>query len=84
MKTVKSAADDLCMDDDGAYESPDCVIKGIGKNEAESQRDSEGEPSSYMSLKDNREPENVYQPLQHPNVHTVEYENPSFTSSKEM
>ena len=71
------------MNDDGAYESADYVVKDIGENEAESQRDSRREPSTYMSLKDNREPENVYQPLQHPNVHTVEHENPAFTSSKE-
>ena len=72
------------MDDYGAYESSDYVIKAIGKNEAESQRYSGGECSSYMSLNDNREPENVYQPLQHPNVHTAEYENPAFTSSDGM
>ena len=82
MKTVKTAADDLDMNDDGAYESAEYVVKDIGENEAESQRDSRREPSTYMSLKDNREPENVYQHLQHPNVHTVEYENPTFTSKE--
>ena len=58
------------MNDDGDYESLDCEPEL-----------SSGQPSStYMSLKVDKEPDNVYQSLQHPNIQTVEYQNPVFTS----
>ena len=56
------------VNDDAAYESPDYVIKNIERNEAESKPEisTDQDSSTYMSLKDNREPENFYQSLQPP------------------
>ena len=84
-KANNAASEGLHLNDDGAYESfesPDHAIKSIERNEAESQPElSTGQESStYMSLKDRREPENAYQSLQQDNIQTVEYENPAFIS----
>ncbi len=57
------------MNDDNAYETPDVdVTKRIERNEAwtKSEISREEKPSVYMSLKENREPENDYQSLQNP------------------
>ena len=82
-----AALEGLYVNDDGAcesFESSDHAIKTVERNEAESRpKISTGQESStYMSLKDSREPENAYQSLQQPNIQTVEYENPAFISYK--
>ncbi|CAB4005658.1 Venom prothrombin activator pseutarin-C non-catalytic subunit [Paramuricea clavata] len=53
------------VNDDTVYEAPDDVVECIEQNEAESKREisTEKEPSAYISLTDNKEPENSYQPL---------------------
>ena len=54
------------VNDDIVYETPDDVIESIERNEAESKHEitTEEETSAYISLTDNKEPENFYQPLQ--------------------
>jgi hypothetical protein len=94
VKGVKAAPDDSYMNDDAVYESPDSVIECIEQNQAGSKPEifTGQESSTYMSLKDNNEPGNFYQPLQPPDTsadprhkrrddQTVEYQNPAFTFS---
>ncbi len=52
--------------DDAEYEIPDEVFESIKRNGTETTPEiSTGqEPSSYMSLKETKEPDNFYQPLQ--------------------
>ncbi len=59
---------DLYQNDDTVYETPDDVIEFIARNEAEAKPEisTQEEPSVYTPLKDNKEPENVYQSLQNP------------------
>jgi hypothetical protein len=85
VKAVKAATGSDLYTNDG-YESPDCFAKGNKQNETESQQELSAaeESSTYMSLKNRRDPENVYQSLQYPNIQTVEYENPTFTSKGQM
>jgi hypothetical protein len=54
------------VNDDTVYETPDDVIESIERIEAESKHafSTEEESSAYISLTDNKEPENFYQPLQ--------------------
>ena len=73
------------------YELPDSVIECIERNQARPEISAEQESSTYMSLKDKREPGNVYQSLQPAstsadshqkkgdNIHAMEYENPAFS-----
>ena len=85
VKAVKAATgSDLYTNDE--YESPDCFAKEKKQNETESQQDLSAaeESSTYMSLKNRKDPENVYQSLQYPNIQTVEYENPTFASKGQM
>ncbi|CAB4007475.1 uncharacterized protein LOC110250238 [Paramuricea clavata] len=71
MKGIQ-APNDSYENDDDAYESPDSeegyVIECIAQNEVESKPETSAgqESSTYMSLKDNRESGNFYQPLQPP------------------
>ena len=83
-KANNATSQGLYVNDEGAYESSDHAQKSIARNEAESQPkiSARQESSTYMSLKDNREPEDAYQSLQYPNIQTVEYENPAFISYK--
>ena len=66
--------------DEAVYELPDSECE---TNQAEDEISTEQESSTYMSLKDNREPENAYQSLQprKENMTAVEYENPAFAFS---
>jgi hypothetical protein len=54
------------VNDDTVYETPDDVIESIERIEAESKHafSTEEKSSAYISLTDNKEPENFYQPLQ--------------------
>ena len=63
---VEAAETDLYENDDTVYETPDDVIKCIARNEAEAKPEisTQEEPSVYTPLKDNKEPENIYQSLQ--------------------
>jgi hypothetical protein len=63
---VEAAETDLYENDDTAYEPPDDVIECIARNEAEAKPEisTEEEPSVYTPLKDNKESENIYKPLQ--------------------
>jgi hypothetical protein len=94
MKDVKASPEHMYMNDVAVYESPDSVMACIKQNEAKSQPElSTGQESSnYMSLKDNKEPGNVYQSLQPSssstdpyhksgNMTTKEYQNPAFDSN---
>ena len=65
---VEAAETDLYENDDTVYETPDDVIKCIARNEAEAKPEisTEEEPSVYTPLKDNKESENIYKPLQNP------------------
>lgn len=83
MKGVEAVPEDSYMNDDGVYESPDSVVECIERSRQAGSKPeipTGQESSTYMSLKDNKEPGNVYQSLQPPNIQTVEYENPAFTS----
>ena len=67
MKGVEASSEDLEMNDDVAYETPDSenIAK---KNQTESKPEILAvlESSTYTSLKENKEPEHVYQSLQMP------------------
>ena len=79
---AKAAAEDSYLNEPGVYEVPDNVMERIQQNEAKSkpERSTGHLSSNYMSLKVNKEPEDVYQSLEHPNIHTVEYQNHAFIS----
>ncbi|XP_028402588.1 receptor-type tyrosine-protein phosphatase F-like [Dendronephthya gigantea] len=74
------------------YETPDDVIEEIERNEGVRGTDKGQESSDYMSLKDKREPTNVYQALQPDSTNDgqshskmggqnpVEYQNPVFSA----
>ena len=73
----KAGAEDSYINEPGVYELPDNVMERFQRNE------STGHPSSsYMSLKDSKEPSNVYQSLQNPHIHTEEYQNHAFISRR--
>ena len=84
MRGVEIAAEHSCVNETAIYESPKSVMACMDKNEDESKAEfSTGETAlTYMSLKDSKESGNFYQSLQHPNIQTVEYENPAFTSQE--
>ena len=81
MKDIKPPGKDPNVNDEAVYELPDSVIERIDRNEAEPEISTGQESSTYMSLKDNKEPWNVYQSLQPKknNRNAMEYENPAFT-----
>jgi hypothetical protein len=95
MRGIQAAPRHSYVNDDAAYESPDYAVKSIERNEAESKPEisTDQDSSTYMSLKDNREPENFYQSLQPPgrrpdlrhtkggDDHAVEYENAAFNAN---
>ena len=88
---VDVSAVDSYVNHEAVYELPDSVIECIQRNEARPEISAGQESSTYMSLKEKREPSNVYQSLQPSstsadshrkkggNIHTMEYENPAFT-----
>ena len=97
-RTVKDAnvsPVDSYVNDEAVYELPDSVIECIERNQARPEISAGQESSTYMSLKDKREPGNVYQSLKptstsadlhqkkEGNIHTMEYENPAFTFAGE-
>ena len=65
--------------DDAVYELPDSEC--TKQSQAEPGISTEQEASTYVSLKNSKEPENVYQSLQpkKDNIAAVEYENRVFT-----
>ena len=79
---AKIAAEDCFLNETAVYEVPDNVMERIQQNVAKSkpERSTGHLSSNYMSLKDNKEPESVYQALEHLNIHTVEYQNHEFIS----
>jgi hypothetical protein len=97
MNIREAAPEDSYMNDEALYELPDSVIECIERNQTGPQISTEEESSTYMPLKGNREPRNVYQSLQPPgtsstsadhssrkqesNTNAMEYENPAFTVS---
>ena len=70
MKHITSVPENSYMSDEAIYEWPEPFMK---RNEAGS---TSQESSVYMSLKEHREPDNDYQPLQSPEA--VKYQNSSF------
>ena len=83
MKDIKASHEDQSnvTNDEAVCELPDS--KCTEQNQTEPEISTEQESSTYMSLKDNKEPENAYQSLQpgKDNIAAVEYENPAFTFS---
>ena len=70
MRHITSVAENSYMSEDAIYEWPEPFMK---RNEAGS---TSQESSVYMSLKEHREPDNDYQPLQSPEA--VKYQNSTF------
>ena len=68
MKSFEGAQKRSYVNDDTLYETPDEVLESVERNCTGSRPDNSTgqEPSTYMSLKDNQEPGNFYQPLQAP------------------
>ncbi|XP_028402590.1 receptor-type tyrosine-protein phosphatase delta-like isoform X2 [Dendronephthya gigantea] len=64
---------DTPINDEGVYETTDDVIDEIERNEGVRGADKGQESSDYMSLKDNKEPANVYQALQPSTSDDVRY-----------
>ena len=83
MKAIKTPGKDPNVNDEAVYELPDSVVERIDRNEAEPEISTGQESSTDMSLKDNKEPGNVYQSVQpkKDNRNAMEYENPAFTFS---
>ena len=75
-KNQSNVTNDECV-----YELPDSECTETNQTEPEISTGQES--STYMSLKDNKEPENVYQSLQprKDSMTAVEYENPAFAFS---
>ncbi|CAB4030717.1 Hypothetical predicted protein [Paramuricea clavata] len=97
MKGFEGAQKGSYVNDDTLYETPDEVLESVERNCTGSRPDNSTgqEPSTYMSLKDNQEPENFYQPLQAPGtgacpdhtkggdqrIQTMQYENLAFKAN---
>jgi hypothetical protein len=75
MKDIENSPDDSHGNSEAVYELPDSVKECVEQNQAGQ------EPSTYMALKDDKEPDNVYQSLQQKegNKTLMDYENSAFT-----
>ena len=62
MKDIKASPEDNA--NEAVYELPDSVKEVIERNQGGLEISTGQESSTYMSLKDNKEPDNVYQSLQ--------------------
>ena len=84
-KDIKASPKDLSnvTNDVAVYELPDSECTEQDRYQVEPEISTGQESPTYMSLKDSREPENVYQSLQpKKDKATVEYENPAFNGSR--
>ena len=86
----QEAQEDTNVNEEKVYETTYDVIDEVERNEGERETTGGEESSIYMSLKDNKEPANVYQVLQPPGTnddhcltmegdHSMEYQNLVFS-----
>ena len=80
IKGIEAASEDLEMNDDSVYELPDSEnITEQNQPQSKPEMFAVQESSTYTSLKENEEPEHVYQSLQTPQLSDIIPWNSLFT-----